>query len=161
MKYKIKELDTNPNLFTFDKIPFQGNTIIHVKYKHELLEFQSPKMCIESVIKENDKEYFLLQLASTRAHEIFCSKVYQIEDVFSQKFGNTRSAITGKHSIVKIPCKNGKPLVKVYKDGSLFNYYHITQGMEIMCLIEINKLWIKSDEKTVYYNLNVKEISIM
>ena len=160
MKYKIKELEIEDALFTFDKIPFQGNTILHVKYKHDTLEFQSPKMCVGSVIKENNKEYFLLRLASTKAHQIFCSKVYDIEKVFSRKFGNIRSAIDTENVIVKIPCKNGNPLVKVYKENKLFNYYHITQGMEIMCLIGINKLWMNSN-KEVYYNLIVKEINVM
>jgi hypothetical protein len=160
MKYKIKELDTDTTLFTFDKVQFQNNSIINVKYKQDTLEFQSPKMCVQSVIKEFDKEYFSLQLASTRAHEIFCSKVYEIEDVFSKKFGTIRSAVSGEQVIVKIPCKNGKPFVKVYKENKLFNYYHITQGMEIMCLLGINKLWVNSNQD-VYYNLIVKEINII
>ena len=58
MKYKIKELDTDTTLFTFDKVQFQNNSIINVKYKQDTLEFQSPKMCVQSVIKEFDKEYF-------------------------------------------------------------------------------------------------------
>ena len=108
MKYKIKELETEDNLFTFDKVQLHGNSILNLKYKQDTLEFQTPKMCVESVIKESDKEYFSLKIASTRAHEIFCSKVYQIENVFSKKFGNIRSAVSGEQVIVKIPCKNGK-----------------------------------------------------
>ena len=62
--------------------------------------------------------------------------------------------------IVKIPFKYSKPLIKVYKDNKLFNYYHLAKGMEIICLLNLSKLWVNFKNE-ISYNLNVKEILVI
>ena len=52
---KLKELDFNN--FSFDKVDLNDNKIINIKYLNESLEFQTPKLIIESLIKENNQKY--------------------------------------------------------------------------------------------------------
>ena len=51
-------------------------------------------------------------------------------------------------------------MVTVYKGSSLFNYYHLSKGMEIICLVNLSKLWINFKNEGSY-NLNVKEILVI
>jgi hypothetical protein len=159
MKYKLKELDINPNYFTFDKTPVDNCTLMNIKYKNEVLEFQTPKIFIDSLLKENNKEYISLQIIGTKACKIFCSKIYEIEDMLRKKF-EIKSIMNDDHCVVKIPFQYSKPLVKVYKNNELFNYYHLKKGMEIICLLSLQKLWINTNNEC-QYNLQVKEIVVI
>jgi hypothetical protein len=61
---------------------------------------------------------------------------------------------------LKIPFKHSRPSVKIYKDDSLFNYYHLTQHMDVICLVSIDKLWVNNFNEPTYH-LIVKEIMII
>ena len=169
MKYKLKEIDFT--YFSFNKVETGNGTIINFKYKNDSLEFQTPKMYIEDLIKENDKEFIILKIMGTEACKIFCSKINEFETFFNDSLRKHKNWFNGEiNSIktvfnedlftVKIPFKYSRPLVKVYKDDSLFNYYHLSKGMEIICLLNINKLWV-SNYNEPSYNLNVKEIMVI
>jgi hypothetical protein len=41
----------------------------------------------------------------------------------------------------------------------LFNYYHLSESMEIICLLSLDKVWI-SNVNEPNYNLTVKEILV-
>ena len=159
MKYKLKELDFNN--FVFDKVDLNDNKIINIKYLNESLEFQTPKLIIESLIKENNHEYLLLKIIGNKACETFCSKIFELEEYFNKYIKNKIKSIFNEETFtVKIPFKSLNPQIKVYKDNKLFNYYHLTKGMEIICLVNLSKLWTNIKNET-NYNLNVKEILII
>ena len=159
MKYKLKELDFNN--FSFDKVDLNDNKIINIKYLNESLEFQTPKLIIESLIKENNHEYLLLKINGNKACETFCSKIFKLEEFFNKYIKNKIKSIFNEETFtVKIPFKSLNPQIKVYKDNKLFNYYHLTKGMEIICLVNLSKLWTNIKNET-NYNLNVKEILII
>ena len=168
MKYKLKELETCN--FSFDKVIVDNNKIINIKYKNDSLEFQTPKIIIDSLIKENNHEYLSLKIVGNKACETFCSKINQLETFFNTKAVNwldkslpvneIKSVFNEDCFIVKIPFKYSKPLIKVYKDNKLFNYYHLAKGMEIICLLNLSKLWVNFKNE-ISYNLNVKEILVI
>jgi len=159
MKYKLKELDFNN--FSFAKVDLNDNKIINIKYFNESLEFQTPKLIIESLIKENNHEYLLLKISGNKACETFCSKIFELEEFFNKYIKNKIKSIFNEETFtVKIPFKSLNPQIKVYKDNKLFNYYHLTKGMEIICLVNLSKLWTNIKNET-NYNLNVKEILVI
>ena len=83
MKYKLKDVD-------FDKIEYKyslnsnngmGNTnckLINFTYLKEELEFQTPKVLIEKILKENNKEYLVLKIIPTEACKTFCRKILEM-----------------------------------------------------------------------------------
>ena len=130
-------------------------------------------MLIEKIIKENNKEYLLLKILPTEACKTFCTKIFELEnkhnielnnhkDWFNKKIpiSEVKSVFNEDCFIVKIPFNYSRPNVKIYdKDSKLFNYYHLKQGMEIICLLNVNNIWINFDN-VPNYNLIVKEILI-
>ena len=159
MKYKIKEIDCSS--IVFNKTQLEQGTILNIKYKSDSLEFQTPKVVIDSLIKENDHEYLVLRILATQACKTFCSKITEIETFFEDYLKSFIKPVFKEDLFtVKIPFKYSKPLIKIYKDDSLFNYYHLEKGMEIICLLGIDKIWInKYNEPN--YNLIVKEIMVI
>ena len=159
MKYKLKEL--NFNNISFNKVELNNGTIINLKYVNESLEFQTPKIIINDLIKENGKEYLVLKIIGNQACKTFCSKINELETYFSESLKNPIRTIFNEDLFtVKIPFKNSNPLIKVYKDNSLFNYYHLSKDMEIICLLGIDKIWINNYNEPSY-NLIVKEIMVI
>ena len=160
MKYKLKNLNFNKDSnISFIETNLDNGTIINLKYNNDTLEFQTPKVIIESLIKENNNEYFILKIVGNQACKTFCSKILEFEDFLQIKYGLKLKTIFNEDVFtVIIPFKYSKPLVKVYKDDSLFNYYQLSKDMEIICLINIDKLWINN---CIHYNLNVKEIMVL
>ena len=72
MKYKLKELN-------FDTVNFNlGNSTDYGKVFNinDIIEFQTPKVIFEKVLKEDDKEYLILSLLPTEASKIFYSKIW-------------------------------------------------------------------------------------
>jgi hypothetical protein len=163
MKHKLKEINFTD--ISFDKTNLNNGTLLSLKYKENSLEFQTPKLHIESLIKENGHEYLVLKIIGTQACKTFCTKIIELEKYFSEyllKNGSGESIKTIFNEdlfTVKIPFKYSKPLIKVYKNDNLFNYYNLENGMEIICLLSIN-LWINM-YKEPSYNLNVKEIMVI
>ena len=151
MKYKLKELN-------FENVNFNlGNCTDYGKVFNinEIIEFQTPKVIFEKVFKENDKEYLILRLLPTEASKIFYSKINEFEEML-KKFGKVNSIFNGDTFKVKIPFRNGNPLVKVYNDYNLLNYYSLKSKVTLIILLNISKIWTNSE--TVSYNLNVSEI---
>jgi hypothetical protein len=168
MKYKLKDIDFNE--IKYSSKVLENGTVINFTYKDQILEFQTPKVLIEQIYQENGKEYFLLKLLGTEACKNFFLKIFELENSFNEKndwFNKNIPKLDVKNIfkkdvfIVKIPFKFSKPLVKVYlNDSKLFNYYHLTKGMEIICFVTIDKLWI-TENNFLNYNLNVKEIMLL
>jgi hypothetical protein len=186
MKFKLKDFDSN--LLEYNVV-INGSTgstgsnntsLINVKYNSEELDFQTPKTIIEKIIKENNKEYLLLKLIPTNATQTFYNKILNIEKSINESINGTSNKdwfnknlpieniksvfeyLNGNNEIylrVKIPFKYSRPLVSIYSGESLFNYYQLREGMEIICLLSINKLWINYDN-AFSYNVVAKEISI-
>jgi len=158
MKFKLKEI--NCENFNNTKVELNNGTIYNIKYNNDSFEFQTPKMIIDSLVKEYDHEYIILKILPTQACKIFCLKIKQIEQHFSDLLKSPlKSVFENEFLTVKIPFKYSKPLVKVYKDDSLYNYYHLTKDLEILCLLSIEKIWINNFDEASYH-LNVKEIMI-
>ena len=159
MKFKLKEL--NFNNISLNKTILENGTIINLKYSNELLEFQTPRIIINDLIKEKDKEYLVLKIIGNQACKTFCSKINELETYFSESLKKPIKTIFNEDLFtVKIPFRSSNPLIKVYKDNSLFNYYHLSKDMEIICLLGVDKIWINNYNEPSYH-LIVKEIMVM
>jgi len=176
MKIKLKDIDCSKIKYSIngnDGI-INGNSnckLINFNYYGETLEFQTPKVLIEEIVKENNKEYLILKILPTEACKTFCTKIYELEknhnvnlkkEWFNKKLliSEIKSIFDNDHFTVKIPFKYNNPCIKIYdRDSKLFNYYHLKKGMEIICLLSCNNIWINFDNACVY-NLNVKEILV-
>ena len=118
---------------------------------------------IQDIIREAGKEYFLLKIKSNQACKKFFEKILELENNFICKFNATliKSIVEDDHFIVKVPFVYSKPSIRVFSDnGSLFNYYQLSKGMEIICLLFYDKLWMNKDNSFQYY-LQVKEIMLL
>jgi uncharacterized membrane protein len=154
---KLKDFSVDNISLTKKELP-TGN-VFNVKYNNEYLEFQTPKMIIESLIKQNEKEYIVLKILGNVACKTFCTKVKSIEEYFEKMFGYVQSVFENEFVTIKVPIKFSKPMVKIHKNDMLFNYYHLAQGMEIICFVTIDKVWVT--ESGASYHLNVKEIMVI
>lgn len=155
MKIKIKDIDfKNSRLHT---TPF-NESLFNLTYNDDKLEFQTPKLIIDDILTENDKNYLILKIYPTQASKIFYSKIIEFEKYISDYYSKDVNGIFKEDTFrVKIPFKSSKPILKIYKDDFLFNYYHLCKGMEIICLLQLSKVWIT---ESIYYNLTVNEILI-
>lgn len=159
MKYKLKDIILND--IDFSKVELQNGTIYNIKYKNDSLEFQTPKMVVDSLLSENEKEYLVLKIIGTQACKTFCSKITEIEELFKNHLkGDIKSVFHEEFVTVKIPMRYSRSLVKVYREDSLFNYYHLEKNMEVICLVSIDKIWSNNFDESSYH-LNVKEIMVI
>ena len=143
--------------------------MINFTYNSDTLEFQSPRVLIEKIIKENGKEYLLLKIIGTEACKSFCSKIIELEKCHSDNikpFFNKnlptsliKSIFSEQTFMVKVPFKNENPQIDIYHADNLFNYYHLAPGMEIICMLMCNNIWINFDN-VASYNLTIKEILV-
>jgi len=168
MKIKLKNILFENFYFTKNK-QLNGN-IINIKYLNDSLEFQTPKVIIDSFIKENEKEYILLKIIGTEACNIFCSKIKELEEYFNKILKNKdylfenipmsaiKTIFEDNTFIIKIPFK--KEHLRVYTKDNLVNYNFLKEGMNVICLTTLDKLWINKFNEPTYY-LTVKEIMIM
>jgi hypothetical protein len=172
MKYKLKDIDfTNGIEYKLNSgigVKLNGNNLVNFTYNSELLEFQTPKVLIEKVIKENNKEYLVLKIIGTEACKTFCSKMLSLEKIhytnvkpfFNKNIPSSFKSIFNEQTFtVKVPFRNENPQIKIYDHSHPFNYYHLTPGMEIICVVTCNNIWINFDN-TASYNLTVKEILV-
>jgi len=157
MKYKIKEIDVLN--ISFAKSQLNNGTIVNVKYNNNSLEFQSPKMRIHSI--SNETGFIVLKVNCTQACKTFYLKILEIEAHLNKKLENSmnESVFHENYVTVKVPFKNSNPLIKVFKDESLFNYFHLSTDMEIICMLSIDKVWINNFNEANYH-LIVKEIMV-
>ena len=72
MKYKLMEINFND--FHFTNKDLSHGTVINVTYKNDVLEFQTPKLYISDIIKENNNEYLILKLLPNEACKKFFLK---------------------------------------------------------------------------------------
>jgi len=168
MKYKIKDVDFSEIKYLPKEL--NNGTVINFTYNSSILEFQTPKVIIEQIYQENGKEYFLLRIHGTEACKKFFLKIFELENSFNENNKwfdkslpkcNVKNIFKGDLFNVKIPFKFSKPCIKVFtSDSSLFNYYHLAKGMEIICLLTLDKLWM-TNENELSYNLNIKEIMLL
>ena len=168
MKIKLKYLNTELIKYSEVLIPsihtknFGNNgKLLNVTYNGESMEFQTPKVLIEKIIKEpGDKEYLLLKLNNNEACRLFYQKISEIESILVNGSNNLESNLSVTSFKVKIPFKYGKPQLNIFsKDDYLFNYYHLVEGMEVICLLSIKTIWINPDGFS-NYSLIVNEILI-
>jgi len=155
MKYKIKEIDFDK--LTFKEVKLNNGKIVNIIYNNDSLEFQTPKVIIDSVNFENN--YIILKILPTEACRLFCSKIFVLEEKIKTKY--PINTIFKKDTFtIKIPFNYSKPTIKIVsKETDFFNYYHLKEGMEIICLLTCNKLWIGENEDC-NYNLKAKEILV-
>ena len=167
MKYKIK--DVNFGEIKYSPKELNNGTVINFTYNSSILEFQTPKVIIEQIYQENGKEYFLLRIHGTEACKKFFLKIFELENSFNKSniwFNkeipkrDVKNIFKGDLFNVKIPFKFSKPCIKVFFGEGLFNYYHLAKGMEIICLLTLDKLWM-TNENDLSYNLNIKEIMLL
>ena len=153
MKYKLTDLSFNH--FEYCSKELVSGTVVNLKYNGQLLEFQTPKVIIQDIIKESDKEFLCLQILGTLACKKFFDKILEFESVLTEHFNlPIQSIFKGDHFNVKVQV----PSVEVFFNGSLFNYYHLRKGMEIICLVQCDKMWISN---SLNYHLHVKEIMLL
>jgi len=164
MKYKLTDVSFDKISYTTKELKEKydkcDNCIINVKYISESLEFQTPKILIQEIIKENEKEYLILKIIGNKACKSFFDKIHELEKSFEKQFKvKVHSIFENDHFKVKVPFISEKPNIKVYHENQLFNYYQLSKGMEIICLLQCDKLW--KDSFHLYYNLHVKEIMLL
>jgi hypothetical protein len=162
MKYKLTDVSFDKITYTTKEINYDkyDKCIINVKYISESLEFQTPKILIQEIIKENEKEYLILKIIGNKACKSFFDKIHELEKSFEKHFKvKVNSIFENDHFKVKVPFISEKPNIKVYHNNQLFNYYQLSKGMEIICLLQCDKLW--KDPFHLYYNLHVKEIMLL
>ena len=157
MKHKIKEI--NFDKLTFKEVKLNNGKIVNIVYNNENLEFQTPKVIIDFVNFENNYNYIILKILPTEACRLFCSKIFELEEKIKTIY--SINTIFKKDTFtIKIPFNYSKPTIKIVsKETDFFNYYHLKEGMEVICLLTCNKLWV-SDNEECNYNLSAKEILI-
>jgi hypothetical protein len=160
MKIKLKYLNTE--LLKYSEVLNKnfGNNgkLLNVTYNGQSLEFQTPKVFIEKIIKEQgDKEYLLLKIIPNEGSRIFYQKISEIESILG--ISSIESNLLGTCFKVKIPFKYGKPQLNIFSKDSLFNYYHLVEGMEVILLLSISNIWIIPGGLSTY-SLTVREILI-
>ena len=151
MRYRLKDID-------FSTIKYNlgiSNDYGKLLNLNESLEFQTPKIFIDTILSENGKGYLILKIHSNEACKTFCSKIFE----FEKTLPGVISIFDGSYFKVKIPFTNGNPQIKVFCGDNFFNYYNLKKGMEVICLVSISKIWKSVDTTTNYY-LNVKEILV-
>ena len=160
MKIKLKYLNTE--LLKYSEVLNKnfGNNgkLLNVTYNGQSLEFQTPKVFIEKIIKcSDDKEYLLLKIIPNEGSRIFYQKISEIESILG--ISSIESNLSGDCFKVKIPFKYGKPQLNIFSKDYLFNYYHLVEGMEVILLLSISNIWtIPGGIST--YSLIVREILI-
>jgi len=147
MKYKLKDL-------TFDKIEcttFTTNLgkVINIT---ESIDFQTPKVKIINITHD----YLTLQILPSEACKIFFTKINEFENKLKEKFDQNLTSLFIEDTF-KVKIKNNN--FKIYLNGNLFNLFNLKEGMEIICLVSISKLWMNL-YNNLNYNLKVNEILI-
>jgi hypothetical protein len=155
MKYKLKEIDVTKLTNVPKETP--TGTILNVFYDNSLLEFQTPVMLIQDITST----HLVVKLLPTKASDVFYTKMLEIENKFkSWSNCNLESVFERKLSEPgdTLNLKINVQTTKIYKDNSLFNFYHLTKNSKAICLVRCDKIW-KTDK--LYYNLKIKELLLV
>jgi len=146
-------------LIDFDNLKFTKGIenslgkLVNITYLNDQFEFQTPKMVIREIIQEYGKEYIILEFNNS----LFKNKILELEkslEKYSKK--QIGSILSDKFVKLKVHMKYLKPIIKIVYNNELFNYYHLKPGMEVICLVTLNTLWISGEVSN--YNLIIKEI---
>jgi hypothetical protein len=148
MKFKLKELAFEDNL-KFNEHQSNFGKILNLE---ENIEFQTPTVKIINI----DDEYITLQILPSEACKIFYSKIHEFEEKLKKQFNKEIENLFIK-DLFKVKIKNNS--FKIFYEGSQFNLYHLRENMNIICLVNISKLWINLYD-VVNYTLNVNEILV-
>jgi hypothetical protein len=155
MKFKLK--DVSFENINFVKKKLNDSQVVNIKYNDDIFDFQTPKVIINNIFKQNDREYISLKIIGNEACKKFFLKINEIESHFHKKLNGTIK------SIFIDECFNVKisNVPKVYdSNGNNINYYSLLKGMEVICLLNYSKLWIDNLNE-ISYNLNVREIMLL
>jgi hypothetical protein len=157
MKYKLK--DINPSLLKYTSIP-SNERLFNIEYLGTPLEFQTPKVVLEEIVKEDNKQYLLLKLIGTEACKTFYTKVVALEENHRTSKGveSVKSIFKGDCFLVKVPFRGDSVGVKVHDREKLCNYYHLKKGNELICLLSVGQIWIS--DNNISYVPHVKEILV-
>ena len=140
--------------------------MVNINYMNSVFQFQTPKMILKKIFKQNDKEYLLLQLIGNKASKTFYEKIHQFEDSHNTYLKNMnvntnlKSLFDNDVLTVKVPFKYSKPLTRIIKNSQLFNYYNLKEDTTLICLLECNNIWI-NENNIPNYHLIAKEIMII
>ena len=157
MKYKLKDID--PVLLKYNQVP-ANDKLYNIEYCGTVLEFQTPKVVLQEIIKENGKEYLSLKLVGTEACKTFYRKILALEQQCEYTFNGTciKSIFKNDHFLVKVPFIKDSVQVKVHDRERLCNYYHLPKGSELICLLGCYQIWIS--DGVINYTPHVKEILV-
>jgi hypothetical protein len=143
---KLKELILNQIKFVSKDLP--NGTIVNVKYLDEPFQFQLPKGSIEYIGNEH--------LTLNINNNLFFGLIGSLEDYMSTRFNRPIESIISENFVqLKLPFRNSRPEFKVLLDNRLFNYHNLISGMEVICIVSLDKLWITDK---INYTLTIKDI---
>lgn len=143
---KLKELILNNIKFVGKDL--SNGTIVNVKYLDEPFQFQLPKGTIEFIGNEH--------LTLNIDNNLFFNIINSLEDYLGTRFNRpVESIISGKFITLKLPFRNSRPEFKVLLESKLFNYHSLITGMEVICIVSLDKIW---NTDKLNYNLIVKDI---
>ena len=147
---KLKDIDFN--ILKFDKgVTIGEGTLFNLK----TLEFQTPKVTINEILTTGDKGYLFLKLNPTEACRKFYLFILSFEQFLNKRFNRSVNKIFDEEVFkVKINIKS----CKIYDNDKLCNWYHLKPETEVICLVNIDKIWINNE---INYNLNIKEIMLL
>jgi len=145
MKYLLKDVDFK-NL-KYSRKELIGSSIVNCTYLDEILEFQSPKVIIDSV---TDTE-----LVISVKNKLFISRIHELENELTSHFKKEVITIFNHNNSFKV--KLDKSL-KIYFNDQLFNKYDLKEGNVIILLLTFSKIWITDK---VYINLHSSEIMLL
>jgi hypothetical protein len=153
MKFKLKDINFENLQLVSKKLDLCK--ITNVRYQNESIEFQTPKV----IINENETENFIsLKIMGNESCKKFFCKIQELQSNIVKKLdGPVNTIFTDDSFVVKV--KKQKPRV-CDSNGDLFNYYHLKQGMEIICLVSFETVWTNQNNENTF-NLNVKEIMLL
>ena len=139
-------------------------TILNIFYDNNVLEFQTPVILIQHITST----HLVVKLLPTKASDVFYTKMLEIENKF-KSWSNCKLESIFEHKLFEnklfehklfepgdtLKLKINVQTTKIYKDNSLFNFYHLTKNSKAICLVRCDKIW-KTDK--LYYNLKIKKI---
>jgi hypothetical protein len=147
MKTSLKQL--NFDNLNFTKHALNVGTVYNL---NGVIEFQTP--CLKII--EIDQDHLTLQLKNNVASQTFFNKMDEFEKTIKQRFNKNVEPLFDNFCLkLKIKNKN----FKIYFENSLFNIYNLKPGMEIIVLVNLNKLW-ENNQNILNYNLQISEILI-
>ena len=146
---KIKLKEHNFSKITFSEFKTNAGSLFNLT---EPLEFQTPTVSIVSI----DKMYITLQLLPSFACEHFYKKIMEFEKCVKASIENNGFISIFDDLSFKIKQNDD---FKIFLNGRRFNNFNLTPGMEVICLLSLNKVW-KNMYNVINYNIKINEMVI-